>query len=119
MHGLKGRKYSMEKSDYSLIRSAMRRAWLRFPARAEALRRARRAYTGLNNRQKWEYQCAVCKGWFKATEVAVDHIIPCGTFLKPEDWVTFGPGLFCGVDNLQILCKDCHKIKTKLERAKP
>ena len=109
----------MEKGDYSLVRSAMRRAWLRFPARAEALKRARMPYNGDNKRQKWVYQCAECKGLFKGTEIAVDHIVPCGTFLKMEDWQTFGPNLFCSVDNLQILCKDpCHKAKTKAERAK-
>ena len=108
----------MEKSDYSLVRSAMRRAWLRFPARAEALKQARREYTGDNKRQKWVYLCNYCLTYYKGTEVVVDHIRPCGTFLKPEDWVTFGPGLFCGVDNLQILCKGCHAIKTKEERIK-
>lgn len=49
-------------------------------------------------------------------EVVVDHIVPCGTFLGPKDFVTFVPNLFCSRDNLQILCKDCHKIKTLEER---
>lgn len=103
---------------YGLIRSALRRAWLRFPARIQALQAARYPYVGDNTRQKWCYQCMNCDVRFKLTEVAVDHITPCGTFLKAEDWATFGPNLFCEVDKLQILCKSCHSEKTKEERKK-
>ena len=49
-------------------------------------------------------------------EVVVDHILPSGTFLEPKDFMTFVPNLFCSVDHLQVLCKDCHKIKTREER---
>jgi len=101
---------------YSMIRSALRRAWLRFPARSEALKKARRVYNGPNNRQKWEYKCKMCKKWFMQKEVQVDHIKPCGTFKEEKDWATFGPTLFCDTDNLQILCKPCHVIKGAEDR---
>lgn len=103
---------------YSLIRSALRRAWVRYPERAKALLKARRASESDNKRLKWEYKCGHCKEWFKQKDVQVDHIIPCGTFLKEEHWATFGPNLFCTSDRLQVLCLNCHKIKTTEERKK-
>jgi len=46
--------------------------------------------------------------------VQVDHIIPAGTSLK--GWDEFIDKLFIGEDGMQILCKPCHKVKTKKER---
>lgn len=107
---------NMLRNLFIIIRSALRRAWLRSPERTEALLGARREYKGDNVRQKWEYQCNKCRKWFIQKEVSVDHIIPCGTFLKHEDWSTFGPALFCDSSGLQVLCKTCHNAKTKEER---
>lgn len=87
------------------------------PERLAALIEGRIAYCGDNKRQKWAYSCATCLRSFMLKEVVVDHIIPCGTFLGPEHFVTFVPNLFCKRDNLQILCKPCHAIKTKAERS--
>ena len=104
---------------YALIRSALRRVWLRYPERSKCLLGARRAYKGVNKRQLWEFNCAECGKWCKATDVCVDHIVPCGTFLKVEHWATFGPNLFCDASKLQVLCKEpCHKAKTAEERRK-
>lgn len=104
---------------YALIRSALRRVWLRYPERSKCLLGARRAYKGVNKRQLWEFNCAECGKWCKATDVCVDHIVPCGTFLKEEHWATFGPNLFCNASKLQVLCKEpCHKEKTAEERRK-
>ncbi len=103
---------------YNLARSALRAAWLRWPPRAEALKMAKRPYKGNNKRQKWEYTCNSCLGTFMQKEVQVDHIIPAGSFLCKEDHRRFVCGLFCEVDELQILCKPCHSIKTAGERKK-
>jgi hypothetical protein len=40
----------------------------------------------------------------------IDHKVEIGTFI---DWNTFIDKLFCNIDNLQCLCQDCHKIKSK------
>ena len=49
----------------------------------------------------------------------VDHINP---VVSPKDgfkdWDTFINNLFCGADNLQALCKACHKAKTLKEKKK-
>lgn len=58
------------------------------------------------------YKCAICSSEFTSTNVQVDHIVPIG---KGLDWNEFIEKLFCEKDNLQVLCKLCHKEKTKNE----
>lgn len=49
-----------------------------------------------------------------AKEVQVDHIIQVGS---DKDWNEFVARLFVGTEKLQRLCRPCHAIKTKEERA--
>jgi 5-methylcytosine-specific restriction endonuclease McrA len=67
-------------------------------------------------RQKYEYQCASCNKWFKATDVQIDHIVPCGSLRSYNDLPIFVERLFCEPDGLQVLCKPCHQEKTNEER---
>jgi hypothetical protein len=103
---------------WGIIRSLLRRAWMRDPERFAVLNDAKtkRPNKSDNKRLKWEHKCNICKKWFPAKEISVDHITPCGTFLKDEHWKTFGPALFCSRTKLQKACKGCHNIKTKQER---
>jgi 5-methylcytosine-specific restriction endonuclease McrA len=98
----------------TFVRSAMRRAWLKWPPRFECLKAARRPYVGSNVRQKWEFQCAECRGWHMGKNVAVDHIVGWGHFWDlslAEAWSR----LLVGVSQLQVLCKSCHDAKTASE----
>lgn len=97
---------------FYFIRSALRNAWRKYPVRYEALRKASRPYVGPDKRCKTEKQCAKCKKWFIGNgKVEVDHIIPAGSLTKFADLPLFCARLFCEVDNLQVLCKPCHKNK--------
>lgn len=91
-----------------LIVQALRKIFFYSPMRAGALTKAKRTLG---------YQCAKCKKLFD--KVMVDHIKP---VINPsdgfEDWNTFIKNLFCGLSNLQCLCKGCHDAKTKEERKK-
>ena len=93
----------------SFVRSTLRRAFLRWPVRSDALTAARRPQQGRSARTKWEYCCASCGGWFLGSEVQVDHIIPAGSL---DDVTQFVGRLFCEEDGLQILCAGCHQCKT-------
>lgn len=68
------------------------------------------------------YTCAACKKLYVATDVQVDHIKP---VVDPKkgfvSWDSFIDRMFCEIENLQVMCKPCHKVKTdseKLERKK-
>jgi 5-methylcytosine-specific restriction endonuclease McrA len=103
---------------FSFIRSALRRAWTKYPVRYQVMDAAKSPYKGTDKRTRWVYKCATCKKNFKSTEVNVDHINPAGTLTKYSDLPKFVQNLFCEADNLQVLCKTCHDKKTKEERKK-
>lgn len=111
------------------IRAAIRQVWTRYsPERKEALYLAKRTKKQKNKngetskRPDVSWICACCREQFKGSQVQVDHVEPVGktpTFPPaPEDtsWSAWLLRLFCGVDNLQVLCKECHQIKTKKEK---
>lgn len=98
----------------TFVRSAMRRAWLKWPPRFEALKLARRPSQTDNKKQKWEFQCAICKKWHMGKNVSVDHITPWGKIWElslAEAWSR----LLVGVSQLQVLCDGCHDHKTQTE----
>lgn len=65
------------------------------------------------------YKCASCEAEFPMKKVQVDHKKP---VVHPKDgfvdWDTFINRLYVEKSNLQVLCKPCHEVKSKSERAK-
>lgn len=107
---------SLTDSQYwGMIRSALRSGMRFYPAKLEVLKAAKSPCINCG-KQKWQFKCNVCGGQFKATEVQVDHIEPAGSLLSYADLPKFVEGLYCGEDNLQVICKSCHKVKCKEER---
>ncbi len=101
-----------ESAFWSFIRSNLRRASRFWKPVLQCKQDARRKYNGVNKRQKWEYQCAECKGWFNDKEVKVDHKTECGSLKSAQDLPGFVERLFCEVDGLQVLCDVDHDRKT-------
>jgi len=99
----------------SFITSILRAGSRRWPPKYEALRDARtdKHINVKSGRVAQHFKCNHCGGDFPATEVQVDHIIPMGKGRTWDDWIN---ELFCETDNLQVLCKPCHAIKTKEEK---
>lgn len=91
------------------IRSAIRLVWLRSLSRGEALKKARVS--------KGIYLCSLCRRLYKNGEIEVDHVHPIikynETFLDLTIGEIINRYFF---SELQVLCKSCHKEKTKLER---
>lgn len=107
-----------ESQFWGLLRSGLRRQFRFWKPLFEAKKKAKRAYKGPNKRQKFEYQCNHCKNWFKESETQVDHIIPVGSLLCWEDLTAFVQKLIPeDPEAFQVLCKDCHQVKTNAERA--
>jgi 5-methylcytosine-specific restriction endonuclease McrA len=105
-----------EAAFWSFIRSALRQKSRWWKPIAQAKAKAKRAYKGPLKRQKFEYQCAECLQWFPDKKINVDHKIPAGTLRCANDLPGFIERLFCEVDNLQVLCSQCHNKKTQHEK---
>lgn len=97
----------MRKTTIAYIKAALRRTWGRSKQRSSALKKAKIAY-GL-------YECAVCKKHTRRKDIEVDHIIPVGKFTTFDLYIE---RLFCDTSGLRILCKPCHKSKTKSDMKK-
>lgn len=103
-----------EAAYWGSIRSALRRAFRFWKPIVNCKTEARRAYQGKGKRQKWEYQCNYCEEWFAGKETQVDHIIPVGTLQCGDDLKGFLERL-TPEEGFQVLCLECHKIKTDAE----
>ena len=88
--------------------AGLRRLSRFYPVKNEALRLARKS--------PGNYECAACKKLFKIGDVVVDHIDP---VIDPkagfQNWDVYINRLFCSLSNLQVLDRECHKIKSATE----
>ena len=100
---------------FGFIRSAMRRASVRWGPKNKAAIDARRPNKSRNKRLKWEFQCADCGKWFARKFTSVHHKKSCGTLRSFDDLPAFVENLFCEVDGFELLCNKCHKKKHSLK----
>lgn len=113
----------LSKKDINNIRGALRQASFRSDWRKDFVDSKRINLPKFNKdgkRSKIDlsvWVCATCKHFIKAKYIKVDHIDPIGSFKSLDD-VGFMSRVFCEYGNLQILCEDCHKVKTWAERLK-
>lgn len=102
----------------AFIVSVLRAGARRWPPKFETLQEA---FVGKKTNEKTgreakHYECNECKGHFPSKDVQVDHIIPVVDPKGFTTWDDYITRLYCGKDNLQVLCITCHKIKSKQER---
>ena len=105
-----------ESAFWGFIRSALRQKSRWWKPVTQCKLNAKRPYKGSNKRQKFEYQCNKCKKWFPDKQINVDHILPAGELNKADDLPGFVERLFVEQSGLQVLCVNCHDIKTKQEK---
>lgn len=101
---------------YSIL-SAIKRCFSRSPTHREALNNAK-CPRKKGPRGGARYRCQRCKKDFGIRQVNVDHVIPIvpiGTLSKDMSWDDLVANIFCDLENLQVLCEKCHKIKSKDE----
>lgn len=109
-----------------LIESAMRKAFkMHWPPYKDCKHAARvdvPQYNKDGTRSKRDavmYKCAACKYFFSDKEIQVDHCVPVAPPGKKKSDLSLeelAARVFCDTDNLQVLCKPCHSIKSKEER---
>jgi ribosomal protein L44E len=104
----------------SFVTSALRGGFTRYPPKFEVLKNAfvSKKTNKATGRLASHYKCAKCKKQFVAKDVQVDHKDPVVGEAGWESWDVYIERLYCTVDNLQVLCKGCHAVKTKEERKK-
>jgi hypothetical protein len=106
-----------EAAFWGFLRSGLRQLSRRWPPLVRiAVNAVRRPSQSGNKRQKWEYQCADCDGWFMRKNVEVDHMLPCGSLRSLQDIAGFIDRLFCEPDGLRVLCDRCHAVRTQSVR---
>ncbi len=105
-----------EKRLVSMIRTALRQAWMKAPNKLAKIEQERISDMDSNTRTKWLFKCKICNKKFKLTDIHVDHIIGGHEFtemIHMEKYCT--DMLNVPIDELQILCIPCHHIKTLAE----
>src|SRR3972149_7795165 len=80
---------------FGFVRSALRAKSMFWKPISETKKSARRKYSGINKRQRWEYECSKCHNFFMDKQVAVHHITPVGTLKCYADLPQFVENLFC------------------------
>jgi 5-methylcytosine-specific restriction endonuclease McrA len=102
----------------SFITSVLRAGSRKWPHIYMALNEAKteKKVNVASGRIAQHFLCAMCKNDFSSTNVQVDHKLPvvCPTegFVS---WDVYIERLFCPKENLQVLCKPCHAIKSLSE----
>lgn len=101
----------------SFIKSGLRSASVRWPPRYSVLHDActGQKINKASGRLAKHYKCNACNEEFPAKEVQVNHkaaVVPVTGF---DSWDNVIERLFCEKDGMEVLCKGCHKIMTKLE----
>ena len=117
------KKYTFNQN--AAIRGAIRRVFTRSPIIREVMMKVRKEFPKLNKdgrkakKNAIKYLCNVCQQYIGSTKISVDHIIPVVSIEEGFiDWNTFVERLFCDITNLQVICDDCHQLKTNQERSK-
>lgn len=91
---------------YKII-SLIRRASLRWAPRFKVMNR--------NKLERGKYKCELCDHVGVQKSLQVDHIEPVIPISGFDNWEGFITRLFCDEDGLQLICKSCHKNKSKKE----
>ena len=103
----------------SFVTSALRAASRRWPVKYLALKQALigRKTNKKTGKLAQHFKCNACNEAFVAADVQVDHISPVVDPAKGFiSWDIYVDRLFCEIDNMQVLCVPCHKIKSATEK---
>jgi 5-methylcytosine-specific restriction endonuclease McrA len=101
--------------NYNLIKKALRGVARYMPSKQKCLELAKHP-TEKGKRGGAMYICAHCGLCFPLKDVQVDHIEPVAPLDKEiEDWNEYIERIFCDHTKLQVLCKECHQVKSNRE----
>lgn len=104
----------MDKALQGYIIGVLRRGFSRCWSRRFVLEAAKAVYLE-GNRRRVHFRCACCSMMYDRKEVQVDHIIPVIAMAGFDNFDAIIARMYCGPEGLQVLCKSCHKLKSKDE----
>lgn len=101
----------------SFIKSALRTASVRWEPRYTTLNDAfvGKQINKSTGRLAKHFECSRCQGHFPQKEVEVNHKIPVVPVEGFDSWDAVIERMFCEKNELEVLCKPCHKIVTAEE----
>lgn len=100
----------------SVVRSAIRQAWMKSDTKLAYLYMNTIPDMDESTRSKWLFKCEICEGLFKLNDIEVDHKHGHHKFTNLDEFRSYFENiLMVGFDDLQILCKDDHAIKSLAE----
>ena len=107
----------MDRKTELYILNILRKGTIAWHGRTDCLNKSRKRFLvgefkNGNPKYLFKYPCAKCEKWFVRQEVDVDHIDEVGPY--QGDLHAYSKRLYCDQENLQILCKSCHKRKTSM-----
>lgn len=116
--------FPTESKFFAWVRSGLRQGiWNKHPIKLDMLKTQRRKIKNPRpNPRKgselvWGYDCSLCDGQFTAPNVEVDHKVGEMKLTSIDDLVSYFKSLVMVTpQDLQIVCKECHGIKTYAER---
>jgi 5-methylcytosine-specific restriction endonuclease McrA len=102
----------------AFIMSVLRSGTRRWPPKWEVLEAAKtdKHINPATGRLAQFYRCAECNEEQTSKNMEVDHILPVVPPTGFVSWDNVIERLFCGPENLQVLCVPCHKAKSKEEQ---
>jgi len=116
--------HKLDKKDIALLKNSVRSAIRKGFTRSDYYK----SFLGLHRiewykgkRKRVSFKCNHCGELQSSGNINVDHIIPIGkgVYNSIADASYFYELVFCPYDNLQILCKPCHKVKSAMEKSNP
>lgn len=113
--------WKTESEALSWLRGQLRRIWANWPLKNDfkksMLEPVQPHHSIVSKRVKSVGQCQKCLNYFAASSLEVDHKEQAGSIGKtPESVGVWLFDLLCSTDNMQLLCKSCHKIKSYADR---
>ena len=115
-----------EKDIVAVVRSAVRKSWLRAPTKLSLLMKsavhvsdvpAQLRPKRLTANSKWLYKCELEGTYHIASDIEVDHKVGEHSLKSYEDMVSFTKGILdVSWDDLSVVSKEAHAIKTYSER---
>lgn len=115
--------WKTESAFCSFIRGGIRRhLWSKNPVKLQFVKEKRLRIVNKDPRSKkahptvWGFKCEHCLKEFKGSACEVDHKVGGHSLRKVEDVQKFVEGIvFIRKEDLQLLCKPCHKAKSYSE----